>query len=300
MERIAFRQEIVEIPLDLLIPSKEFTRRTFETRKYRQIVASLEHVGQIEPFAVVPALEGKSLIMNGSLRYYGLKELKKPSALCVFALDDEAYTYNKRVNPLSPITEHFMILRAIENGVSEDRSAAGLDVDVRAIRARRNLLDGICPETVDLLKDKRVGSRTFVQLRKMKPVRQIEAAELMVSGKNYSTAFATSILAVTENDLLVRPERRREAYTATTLEQANSTLTADVNRARRTFGENMLTLSVTCRSIEKLLENQKVDLYLQKYHPEVLKEMLEIIASVRSESAQPGRAKLSSPARKVG
>jgi hypothetical protein len=32
------------------------------------------------------------------------------------ARDDEAFTYNKRVNRLSIVQEHFMILRAIDRG----------------------------------------------------------------------------------------------------------------------------------------------------------------------------------------
>jgi len=87
---------------------------------------------------------------------------------CIVAFDDEGYTYNKRVNALSPIAEHFMILKAIANGVTEQRIASGLNIDVEAIRRRRNLLDGICSEVVELLKDRRISHSTFNSLRKMK------------------------------------------------------------------------------------------------------------------------------------
>jgi RepB plasmid partitioning protein len=45
-----------------------------------------------------------------------------------------------------------MILKAIERGVSEERIAKALNVDVPTIRRKRQLLDGICPEVADLLK----------------------------------------------------------------------------------------------------------------------------------------------------
>ena len=32
----------------------------------------------------------------------------------VIAADDEAYTYNKRINRLATVQEHFMVVRAIE------------------------------------------------------------------------------------------------------------------------------------------------------------------------------------------
>lgn len=36
--------------------------------------------------------------------------------MCLISDDDEAFTYNHKVNQLSAIQEHFMILRAINAG----------------------------------------------------------------------------------------------------------------------------------------------------------------------------------------
>src|SRR3546814_4628867 len=79
-----------------------------------------------------------------------------------------------------------MILRAIENGVPEERLARALNVNVGNIRHKRVLLDGICPEAIALLRDKHVPINTFGELKKLKPVRQIEAAESMVTMNRYS------------------------------------------------------------------------------------------------------------------
>jgi len=46
-----------------------------------------------------------------------------------------------------------MILKAIENGVSEERIAKSLNVDVASIRRRWKLPDGICAEAAELLKE---------------------------------------------------------------------------------------------------------------------------------------------------
>jgi hypothetical protein len=64
-----------------------------------------------------------------------------------------------------------MIARALERGVSEEKLARALDVDVKVIRQRRSLLDGISPDVAELLKDRSVGHHAFQKLRKMKPVR---------------------------------------------------------------------------------------------------------------------------------
>jgi len=62
-------------------------------------------------------------------------------------------------------------------------------------RLSRTMLVGICPEVVDLFKDKSVNHSTFAVLRKMRPLRQIGAAELMDTAGNYSSSYARAILA---------------------------------------------------------------------------------------------------------
>lgn len=101
-----------------------------------------------------------------------------------------------------------MILKALENGVAEERLAEALSVDIRNIRKKRDLLHRICPEAVQLLRNKQVALEVFGVLRKMKPVRQVEAAEHMIAGSTYSTLFAKSLLAVTKPEFLAQSTRR--------------------------------------------------------------------------------------------
>src|SRR5271154_1966100 len=93
----------------------------------------------------------------------------------------EACTYNHKVSRVAPIQEHFMIMKAIEQGVSEERIAATLDIDVGRIRQKRDLLVGICPEAIALLKDRDASPGALREIRKVKPMRQIEMAELMLA-----------------------------------------------------------------------------------------------------------------------
>ena len=62
-----------------------------------------------------------------------------------------------------------MILRALERGVPEERLAKALDVNVDAIRRRRDLLNGICPEVVEMLKNANFAAEIMRLLRRMKP-----------------------------------------------------------------------------------------------------------------------------------
>jgi len=70
------------------------------------------------------------------------------------------------VSSITGVAQHFMILKAIANGVAEERLAEALNVDVAEIRMKRNLLDGICPESVELLGNHRVPTGTFLILKK--------------------------------------------------------------------------------------------------------------------------------------
>ena len=59
------------------------------------------------------------MLLDGHIRLAALKELKKNEAPCLISKDDEAFTYNHKVNRVSPIYEHLMIMKAIKNGVAE-------------------------------------------------------------------------------------------------------------------------------------------------------------------------------------
>ena len=50
--------------------------------------------------------------------------------------------------------------------------ARALNVDVKSIKRRRMMLEGVCPEVVDLLKDRSISIHTIEVLRKMKPMRR--------------------------------------------------------------------------------------------------------------------------------
>jgi hypothetical protein len=95
-----------------------------------------------------------------------------------------------------------MILRARAH-VSEERIANAINVTVATIRDKRDLLKGICPEAIDILRNERVSAGAFAALRRMKSVRQIDVARLMVSTKKFSGRFAKALLDGTRQEFLV-------------------------------------------------------------------------------------------------
>lgn len=111
---------------------------------------------------------GRYLLLDGHLRLEAAKQLGLPEIVCLVSTDDEAFTYNKHISRLSPVQEHRMLLKAIERGVPIARIAQVLNIEPESINKKKNLLEGICPEALDLLKDKMVPTKTFPLLRRMK------------------------------------------------------------------------------------------------------------------------------------
>lgn len=172
----AFEEATLRVPLADILPLREVSPRIKKSVKYGQIAASIKEVGIIEPPVVVRDRREPDHyhILDGHLRIEILRDQGAKEVVCLIATEDEAFTYNKRVSRIAIIQEHKMILNAIRKGVPEERLARALNVNIANIRAKRNLLSGICPEAADLLRDKHVPLNAFTELRKMKPLRQIE------------------------------------------------------------------------------------------------------------------------------
>ena len=101
---MAFEAETVFVELANILPVKQFPGRIQKTQKYRQIAASIQEIGIIEPPVVARERNGggKFLMLDGHLRIEVLKELGVEGVACLVATDDEAFTYNKRILPPYP------------------------------------------------------------------------------------------------------------------------------------------------------------------------------------------------------
>jgi hypothetical protein len=118
---MAFEKAKVRIAIALIQPLKLVSAAIKKTPKYAQIAASIREVGIVEPPVVAHdrSEPGKYLLLDGHLRIDVLKDMGQTDVICLVSTDDEAFTYNKRVNRLAMIQEHRMILKAVERGVPE-------------------------------------------------------------------------------------------------------------------------------------------------------------------------------------
>jgi len=284
MVSMAFRPEGATIKVDKILPVRKIKPSTKKTKKYRQIFTSIKEVGIIEHLVVYPQdnKSGSYLLLDGHLRLEVLKDIKQEEAPCLISTDDEGFTYNHKINRISSIQEHFMILNAIEKGVSEERIAKALNVNIAKIREKRDLLKGISSETVDLLKDRRISPKAINELRKMKPMRQIEVAELMIAANNFTVPYAKALLVATTKDQLVirkKPQKMGglSGDDIARMEQEAEKLERDFMIIKDSYGQNVLNLVLTAGYLSKLLNNARMVRFLSKNYSGILAEFQKIV-----------------------
>ncbi len=281
---MAFDPKGIALPLDRILPLKKITAATKQSARYQRIVASIREIGIIEPLVVFPQ-NGKKrqyVLLDGLLRFEVLKDLGKAETFCLVATEDEAYTYNHKVNQVTPIQEHFMILRAIENGVSEDRIAATLNVNVMSIRSKRDLLKGVCPEAVKLLKDRLASAGAVRELSKVKPMRQIEMVELMIASDNLTASYAKCLIAATPDDQLdgkaaAKAKEGLSPEEIDRMEREMERLSKDFRQIEETYGRNVLNLVTSVAYLRKLLDNASIVRFLFRHDADMLAEFQKIV-----------------------
>lgn len=287
---LGFDLETWQIPLEELMPSKKVPDGVMTTRKFKQIVSSIREVGLIEPLSVIRTDPGKAgfLLLDGNLRVLALKELGQDTAPCLIAKDYETYTYNHRINRLSTVQEHYMLRRAIDKGVSRERLARALNVNLSTINSRINLLHGICPRAVELLQDHQFTPDVTRILRKMKAARQIEAVELMIAAGSITAAHADALLKASppEQRADVKPPQPEEPKgdpleQIVRLEKEMNQVQSKYKDAEQSYGSELLNLVVARGYLTKLIGNPAVRSYLDRHAPEIL-EHFELVANTAS------------------
>ncbi|WP_437226575.1 plasmid partitioning protein RepB C-terminal domain-containing protein [Planctomicrobium sp. SH661] len=281
---LACQPGIESLSVASILPLKHLSPTIRKSPKYQCIAASIREIGIIEPLVVYPqqGQRGVYMLLDGHIRFQIVRDAGAQTVECLVATDDEAFTYNHKVNRLSAIQEHFMITRAIKKGASEQRIATSLNVDVASIRKKRDLLEGICPEAVELLKTKKIGGGAIREMRKVKPLRQIEMAELMIASWNFSVAYAKCLLAATPQAQLVDDEQKKEirglsAEDIARIEHEMEGLERDFKTIEESHGKNVLNLVIVVGYLKKLLDNARVLRFLSRNHPEILTEFQKLV-----------------------
>lgn len=282
--QIGFEGQAFEVAPDQILPTRSVQPEFRKTRKFAQIRSSIQEIGLIEPLIVTPPdpASGLRMLLDGHLRLLAMRELAYPAVTCLVSCDDEGYTYNKRVNRLATVQEHYMILRALERGVPEERLAKALDINIDSLRRKRDLLDGICPEVEEMLKDQNFSADIMRFLKKMKPQRQIECADLMCSMNNFSVSYAGALLAATPSDQLLEPGQAKglkglSSAEIARMEQEMSLVQSRFKVIEQSYSNDVLNMVLARGFLNKLVSNKAVASYLQRRQPDLLDEFRSIV-----------------------
>lgn len=280
--KLAFELTSLRIAIADIEPLRAITPVVRRSMKFAQIEASIREVGIIEPPVVVPLRGSKDRfqLLDGHLRIEILKERGETAVVCLIATEDEAFTYNKRISRLATVQEHKMILTAIERGVPEERLARALNVDIKSIRTKKRLLDGICPEVIKLLQDRQVPLNTFTELRRLRPMRQIEVAEIMIAMNRFSLTYAKSLVASTPQHQLVSSEQKTvrglSAEQIDKMEREAVNLDREFRLIEQDYSTDHLDLVLAVGYLSKLIDSASVVRFLARTHPEILSEFQKI------------------------
>lgn len=288
---VGFSLDCVFLPASSILPSKKIGEALRLSKKVQQVRSSIEEIGLIEPLSVTQEIKrtGKHMLLDGHVRFHVLDTMGVAEMPCLIAKDDEGYTYNNRVNRLSSIQEHMMIRRAIDRGVSPDRLAKALNVDISHVNKKAKLLDGICAESQELLKDRLFCVEVSRFLRQMKPTRQVECVELMLAANNLTASYAEAMLIATPPDQLVEGKKTPKASTGVTQEQMAkmeremASVQGKYKAVEQSYGQDVLNLVVARAYLVRLLGNSAAVRYLKQRQPDFLREFEAIVKTASLE-----------------
>jgi hypothetical protein len=283
--KISFDLETIRLPLDVIVPVRKVENPRKSIARYQTILGSIKEVGVFEPLMVYARKEqpGQYELMDGHLRYCALKDLGISEVDCIVTHEDESFTYNARISRLAPVQEHTMIMKAVKNGVTPERIAAVLNLKVERVRETLNLLNGIHPEAVEIIKDKPICPTAIRQFKKVTPLRQIEIAELLVSANIFSRTYVQALVMGTPKDQLTTPEKPKKAKGLSAeeiarMEEELKAIEPNFKAVEKSYGENVLHLTLARGYVKKLLMNAKVVRFLSSKHPDIFSEFEAVAA----------------------
>ena len=171
-----------------------------------------------------------------------------------------------------------MLLRAIDKGLSPQHVADALNIDITTVRQKRRLLDGICLEVVDLLKERHVAINVFSALKRMKPFRQIEAVELMLAVDRITVPYIRALLAATPEEDLVQGKANKHLNViphrkTILMQQETVRLDSQFKAAEQSFGRINLELILAKGYMRRLMESPDILQFLIDNHRDMAAEL---------------------------
>ena len=124
-------------------------------------------------------------------------------------------------------------------------------------------------------------------------MRQIEAAELMISANRFVLPYVKMLLAATRPEMLVEAKKAKQLGASpediARMERQLEKLYQDYKVDEDALGESMLVLVVAKGFVGRLLRNEALSAYLARHHGHLMGELTSVMEAVASEVRAPGR-----------
>jgi ParB family chromosome partitioning protein len=271
----------LDIPIIRLRPLRD---RHVTKREYDRILATLKAIGLIEPLIVYP--DGDDyVILDGVQRYRVFLDLGIEVVPCIVGKRREAFTGNRMVNRVSPVQENRMIEQSMEE-LDENTIATTLGIAGISHRLKKTLLKQLHPDAAAALDQEKITRTCARELTLVKPDRQKEIITAMDGFKDYSVAFARTLILKTPPAQRDNRKRKRDPWDKTA-DRKNDLLKqlADAeqkhdfySRLYKQYTVDLLRLAIFAR---ELLSRAKVKEYLEQHHQTIVSRFQTIIADAR-------------------
>jgi ParB-like chromosome segregation protein Spo0J len=271
-----------DIPIIRLKPLRD---RKINRREFDRILASIKAIGLIEPLVVYPESDG-FVITDGVQRYRALLELGIEIVPCLVAQRREAFTGNRMVNRVSPVQENRMIEKSLEE-LDEKTIAAALNLSSLGHRLKKTLLKNLHSDVSAALDQGAITRTCAMEFTYVKPDRQAEILSAMKGYKDFSVAFARSLILKTPAAQRESRRRRKHNPWNKSAQRKNDLLKklAEAeqkhdfySRLYKQYTIDLLRLAIYART---LLTNAKVRVHLDQHHSGIVARFESIIAEAK-------------------
>jgi len=264
-------------------------------RGFRKILASIASIGLIEPLAVLRENGATTyVILDGYLRFTACQKLGVKSVPCIVYKENQAYSFNKNVNRLSPFQEIRMLRKSLE---TIDEPTIARTFGVKSIRHRLGpgVIRYLHPDVVKAFESDMFRRACAIEFASVVPERQIEIFREMKKIGDYSAVFCRSMVLQTPAAKRNKRAIHRQGWAKDQTRKKDL-----VNRLKhaeaqhdfystlyRQYSADLLRVTFYIR---KLIANPKVEAHLKIHHQEILTRFSEIIADAPIEAPnQTGR-----------
>jgi hypothetical protein len=123
----------------------------------------------------------------------------------------------------------------------------------------------------------------------MKSMRQIEVAELLLASTNFSVPYAKALLAATQADMLLEPDKHKMVEGLTPeqvakMEKEMELLQRDLKLVEESHGNQVLNLVLARSYLARLFDNSRVARYLGQHHADIFRELQAVCEGSSLES----------------